>query len=293
MMPRTRTAPLALASAALLMLASAGSTVGYIQQRQTQVLLSGPSVVRCDRGATIAARVVSTKSGKPIANQIVRWSIDSSSGGDGLSAASTISNRRGRTSVSLTFGPNAGSRTVRASIAGGAPTLTVRCAGGLPRTSPLPPAGATTADAAAVGLPDLAIRAASGALPAHAIRVDRLGIDLPLVEGDGVDVADGVAAHYPGSAWPGEGGNTFVYSHAREGQFLELWGVREGDRVDLDLADGGVATYEVSDIHPVVPWDALEYLAPTGREVLTLQTCLDYADTAPRFIVVAERVNAA
>ncbi len=125
------------------------------------------------------------------------------------------------------------------------------------------------------------------------MRLDRLGIDLDLVEGDGYSVPDGAAAHYPGTAWPGEGSNTYLYAHAREGHFLELWGVRTGDLVQLDLADGGVADYRVTEIHPVVPWDALEYLAPTSGERLTLQTCLTYDDTAPRFIVIAEPVSGA
>ena len=46
---------------------------------------------------------------------------------------------------------------------------------------------------------------------------------------------EGAAAHYPGTAWPGEGSNTYVYAHAREGHFLELWQVRTGDVVDVDL----------------------------------------------------------
>jgi LPXTG-site transpeptidase (sortase) family protein len=130
-------------------------------------------------------------------------------------------------------------------------------------------------------------------LPATALRLDRLGIDLDLVEGDGVTVPEGAAAHYPGTAWPGEASNTYLYAHAREGHFLELWQVRSGDLVEMDMADGSVASYRVTEIHPVVEWDALEYLAPSSSERLTLQTCLTYDDTAPRFIVIAEPVSSA
>ncbi len=116
---------------------------------------------------------------------------------------------------------------------------------------------------------------------------------MPLVEGDGVTVPDGAAAHYPGTAWPGEGSNTYLYAHARAGHFLELWQVRTGDLLELDLADGGEATYRVTHIEPLAEWDALQYLAPTRTERLTLQTCLTYDDTAPRFIVIAEPVSGA
>lgn len=285
--------------AAILAIALIAPALGYIEQRFSQVLLSGPNVVRCDRGATITAKVVVTETGEPVDKQIVRWSlVGTQSAGDALGATSTITNARGTTSVSLSFGPVAGPRVVQASIAGGAPTITVRCAGGLPRTSTLPPPDAVE-QPPAIGLaPSASSLAASlaqpiDALPATGIRLARLGIDLPLVEGDGVSVPEDAAIHYPGTAWPGEGSNSFVYAHAREGHFLELWQVRRGDRVEVDLADGSTATYEVSEIHPVVAWDALEYLAPTDGERLTLQTCLTYEETAPRFVVIAEPVPSA
>ena len=37
----------------------------------------------------------------------------------------------------------------------------------------------------------------------------------------------------------------------------------------------------------------IELLEPTDSETLTLQTCLTYEETAPRFVVVAERIAGA
>jgi LPXTG-site transpeptidase (sortase) family protein len=278
---------------ALLMLAGSGvATIGYVDQTQVQVLLSGPNTVRCNRSATISARVVSTENGRPVRNQVVNWALtQTQSSGDGLSASSTITNRRGRTSVTLSFGPVRGPRTVRASVTVTSPSITVSCAGGLPRTSTRPPDGFVEAASDALLLPPAGPAAApTDPLPATGIRLDRLGIDLPIVEGDGVTVPEGAAAHYPGTAWPGEGSNTYVYAHAREDHFLELWQVRTGDVVEMDLADGSVAEYRVSEILPTVAWDAVEMLHPTSGEILTLQTCLTYDVTAPRFVVIAERI---
>ena len=285
-----------LAVATLIALLSAMTVLpatGYIEQKFSQVLLSGPHVVKCDRAAKITAKVVEAETGDPIENQIVQWSLVASpSSGDGFSAASTATNANGKASVQLFFGPVAGQRVVRASAFGSSPTITVRCAGGLPRTSTVPPPGFVEPAPAAL-LPPPSDSTSAGTLPATAVRMDRLGIDLPLVEGDGYDVPLGAAAHYPGTAWPGEGSNTYLYAHAREDHFLELWQVRDGDRVEVQMADGSVAPYRVTEIHPFVEWDALEYLAPTDREVLTLQTCLTYDPTAPRFVVIAERVHGA
>jgi LPXTG-site transpeptidase (sortase) family protein len=296
MLVRTVRTVLALGLAALMLAGSGIATVGYVDQTQVQIILSAPNTVRCDRSATISARVVSTDDGRPVRNQVVRWSLTRrQSSRDGLSSSSTVTNRRGRTSVSLSFGPAAGARTVRASVTVTSPSITVRCAGGLPRTSPRPPDGFTDDPAAALLMPPLGPSqpTSDGALLATGIRVERLGIDLPIVEGDGVSVPERAAAHYPGTAWPGQGSNTYLYAHAREGQFLELWQVRTGDIVEMDLADGGVARYRVSRILPTVRWDELGMLAPTDEEILTLQTCLTYEVTAPRFVVIAERVSLA
>lgn len=281
----------AAAVAMALTVGSALSAVGYIEQSQIQVLLSGPSgAVRCDRAATLTAKVVGNKDGKPVRNQLVRWSLaGSQSGGDGLTAGSTVTNSRGVTSVSLVFGPVTGARTVRASASNVAPAVTVRCAGGLPRTAPMPPTDfVDQPDSILLAAPTTPEASFGQPTPATAVRLDRLGIDVPLLEGDGVSVPDDAVAHYPGTAWPGHGSNTYLYGHAREGHFLELWGVRTGDLIQVDMADGTVADYEVTEIHPVVAWDALEYLHPTSTERLTLQTCLTYDETAPRFVVIAE-----
>jgi LPXTG-site transpeptidase (sortase) family protein len=119
------------------------------------------------------------------------------------------------------------------------------------------------------------------------IRVPRLRIDLPIIEGDGIDVALGKAAHYPGTAWPGGGSNIYLYAHARDRMFISLWNARRGDEVILRLVDHTERTYVVTQVLPKVPWNAMQYLDPTATEQLTLQTCTSYQPTAPRFIVIA------
>ena len=294
----SRIARLLLASivALALTVGSALTVVGYIDQSQIQVLLSGPSgTVRCDRTATITAKVVSTTTGRPVRSQLVRWSlVRSQSRSDGLSARSTVTRKNGTTSVKLSFGKVAGARKVRAKASKVSPTITVRCAGGLPRTAPIPPAGFVEQPSSVLLAPPTVPEAGLGQpTSATAIRLDRLGMDVPLVEGDGVTVPEDAAAHYPGTAWPGQGSNTYLYGHARDGLFRELWQVRTGDLIEMDMADGSVVDYHVTDIKPVVEWDALEYLHPTPTERLTLQTCLTYDDTAPRFIVIAEPLHGA
>ena len=128
---------------------------------------------------------------------------------------------------------------------------------------------------------------AAGEVRANRITIARLGIDIPIVEGDGIDTPIGKAAHYPGTAWPGGGSNIYLYGHARAGMFIGLWRARVGDRIELGLVDGTSRVYVVTKVLPKVPWNAMHYLDPTRTEQLTLQTCTSNYPTAPRFIVIA------
>jgi LPXTG-site transpeptidase (sortase) family protein len=125
------------------------------------------------------------------------------------------------------------------------------------------------------------------ATKAKRIVIDRLDIDLPIVEGDGIDAPIGKAAHFPSSGWPYGGTNIYIYGHARKGMFINLWDAKRGDSIVLKLVDGTSRTYVVTKVLPKVPWDAVEYLDPTKTEQLTLQTSTSYYATAPRFIVIA------
>lgn len=135
------------------------------------------------------------------------------------------------------------------------------------------------------------------------IRIARLGIDLPLREGDlARDVPsdsfsgatpEGAAFHLPGSAVPGRPGNAYLYAHARAGMFLALWQARVGDVVEVVLPDGRVLTYDVVEIHASVPSSDVSWVQPTSDERLTLQTSTGPTPDYPRFIVVARREGAA
>jgi LPXTG-site transpeptidase (sortase) family protein len=169
----------------------------------------------------------------------------------------------------------------------GAVTGSPPASGVSPRPLPTPsatlPAVATPAPSPSA-IPSLAPEA----IVAERIRIERLDIDLRIIEGDGIDAPIDKAAHYPGTGWPDGGSNIYIYAHAQKGMFLALWDANVGDEVILDLVDGTSRTYLVTDVKPRVPWNALEYLDPTPTEQLTLQTSTSYTPTAPRFVVIAE-----
>jgi sortase (surface protein transpeptidase) len=126
---------------------------------------------------------------------------------------------------------------------------------------------------------------------AYRIQIARLGINLPIAEGDvprDVDRAqtpEHYAFHLPGTSMFGAG-NTYIYAHARVGMFLSLWNARVGDVVTVRTPNG-TREYVVEEIHPRVPPLEISWAGPTLDTRLTLQTSTGPNGTDPRFVVVA------
>ena len=127
----------------------------------------------------------------------------------------------------------------------------------------------------------------------YRIKIARLAIDLPIVEGDlerdavRQETPENVALHLPGTAIPGDGSNTYIYAHARRGMFLSLWSAREGDEVVVLTPSGRELRYVVSEVHPRVDPTDTSWVARTAGERLTLQTSTGPNPGDPRFVVVA------
>lgn len=129
--------------------------------------------------------------------------------------------------------------------------------------------------------------------PGHRIKIARLAIDLPIAEGDierdtvRQETPDDFAFHFPGTAIPGGGSNSYIYAHARPGMFLALWSARVGDEVVIVSPDGRERRYLVSEVHPRVEPTDVSWAQPTAAERLTLQTSTGPNPGDPRFVVIA------
>jgi LPXTG-site transpeptidase (sortase) family protein len=134
----------------------------------------------------------------------------------------------------------------------------------------------------------------NGPIPdGYRIEVPRLGIDLPIAEGDiERDVVvqktpENFAFHFPGTAIPGTFGNSYIYAHARTGMFLSLWNARVGDQVSITTPAGVELKFVVTEVHPKVPPADTSWLQPSADERLTLQTSTGPNRDDPRFVVIA------
>jgi LPXTG-site transpeptidase (sortase) family protein len=169
--------------------------------------------------------------------------------------------------------------------------------GGLPRTGSVAPVAVPSTRVPAAAPPTATAVAPSptvGPIPdGYRIQLPRLGIDLPIAEGDVErDVVvqrtpENFAFHFPGTAIPGTFGNSYVYAHARRGMFLSLWNARVGDQVTITTPVGAALKFVITEVHPRVSPEDTSWIQPSGDERLTLQTSTGPNREDPRFVVIA------
>jgi len=145
--------------------------------------------------------------------------------------------------------------------------------------------------------------------PPVRLLIPAIGVDAPVtvkgLRADAVmDVPDGPedVAWYNFTARPGMGGNAVISGHLDyhnygAAVFWRLKELREGDMVEVRLADGSVLRYRVS---LKLSYDARtapvpEIVGPTSKEVVTLITCGGTFDSGSRdysnrLVVRAERI---
>ena len=150
---------------------------------------------------------------------------------------------------------------------------------------------------------------ASAAAPADTmmyLSVPAMGIsDIPVVEGTSEASLSQGAGHVTGTGYPWvPGSNTYIAGHRigypgtpSDHVFWNLSNLGQGDQIVLTDSNGTTYTYAVSEIFEVSPTD-LSVTAPTGGDVVSLQTCIedygDYWTPGPnwfvRYVVRADRI---
>lgn len=172
-----------------------------------------------------------------------------------------------------------------AGLGSGSPTV--------PNVVPTPLAIASTAAPITSAVAPVARDPRTPIPTASRIQIPRLGIDLPIAEGDvarDIDqqkTPEGFAFHLPGTSIPGLGSNTYFYAHARTGMFLTLWNAQPGDQVFISTPDLRALKYVITEVHPRVAPDDVSWVQAAAGERLTLQTSTGPNPTDPRFVVVA------
>lgn len=131
--------------------------------------------------------------------------------------------------------------------------------------------------------------AQSAPAPLGLLRIDRIGLEVPVLPGTDEWTLNRSVGHIAETALPGGDGNSGIAGH-RDGFFRGLKDVRVGDTLEVETLKGK-HTYRIEKIWIVQPED-VSVLDPTPAPSVTLVTCYPfyYIGSAPqRYIVRAVR----
>lgn len=136
-------------------------------------------------------------------------------------------------------------------------------------------------------LPAVVLGTPSPGRPSRLV-IEKLGIDTPIVSGDGPEQLKMGVGHRLGTAGPGQPGNMVLSGHNDiYGEvFRHLDKLAEGDRVTV-YSEGEPFTYTVRRKLIVEPTD-LSVLEPSQKPVVTLISCYPYLVDSHRIVIVAE-----
>ncbi len=128
--------------------------------------------------------------------------------------------------------------------------------------------------------------------PVALLRIERLGMEVPVFPGTDETVLNRGAGWIDGTPGPGEPGNSGIAAH-RDGFFRALKDVSVGDTIEIVTARATKA-YAISEIRIVDPTDVSVLRARSAPSSITLVTCYPFyfvGDAPQRYIVLADLVS--
>ena len=124
------------------------------------------------------------------------------------------------------------------------------------------------------------------------IKIDSVGINLPVYYGDTMEILSYGIGQYAGSYFPGEGGSIILAGHNDPGYFDSLLNVKQGDSVTLKTSYGDFE-YVIDSFKVVNENDLDSFPIQTEKEMLIMYTCypLGIGKKTERFVVYAYRAG--
>ena len=150
----------------------------------------------------------------------------------------------------------------------------VRCGSSKPKRSSQPQAETRPA-----------LQPVADGTPFARLQIDRLNMNLMVIEGVTDDDLRKAVGHIPYTALPGNPGNVGLAGH-RDTFFRPLRNIQVGDVISLTTSQG-THVYQVENTEIVKPEDS-GMLRPTAQPTLTLVTCFPfyYVGSAPNRLIV-------
>ena len=127
------------------------------------------------------------------------------------------------------------------------------------------------------------------------LKIDRIGVELPIYHGTSDDVLNKGVGHLEGSSLPVGGENTHSVMSAHRGLpsaklFTDLDRLERGDTFQIFVLDQ-VLTYQVDQIKVIEPNDISDLQIIPGGDYCTLFTCTPYGINTHRLLVRGVRIE--
>ena len=127
------------------------------------------------------------------------------------------------------------------------------------------------------------------------VKIDKIGVELPIFHGTSDDVLNRGVGHLEGSSLPVGGENTHSVMSAHRGLpssklFTDLDRLELGDTFQVVILDQ-ILTYQVDQIKIVTPNEFEDLLIVEGMDYCTLFTCTPYGINTHRLLVRGIRVE--
>ena len=127
------------------------------------------------------------------------------------------------------------------------------------------------------------------------LKIDRIGVELPIYHGTSDDVLNRGVGHLEGSSLPIGGENTHSIMSAHRGLpssklFTDLDRMEIGDTFQIIILDQ-VLTYQVDFIKVIEPTDVSDLQIIEGGDYCTLFTCTPYGINTHRLLVRGVRIE--
>ena len=127
------------------------------------------------------------------------------------------------------------------------------------------------------------------------LKIDRIGVELPIYHGTSDDVLNRGVGHLEGSSLPVGGENTHSVMSAHRGLpsaklFTDLDRMEKGDTFQIVVLDR-VLTYQVDFIKVIEPDDLSDLQIIEGGDYCTLFTCTPYGINTHRLLVRGVRIE--
>lgn len=125
------------------------------------------------------------------------------------------------------------------------------------------------------------------------LEISSINVNLPVYQGDTLDIMKYGIGHYSGSFFPGEGGSIILAGHNDRGFLYHLPEIKVNDKIVIK-AVYGTFTYEVEKTKVIDAKDNDAFPFYNDKEILMLYTCYPVntiGHKTQRFLVYAKKVG--